>query len=96
MADLSNLIRQAVADGRYIIGQHANERLRERKIPAWQVLSGVESGKIIQKRTTAKPNPVIELRQQLADGAQVKVVWAWLAFSKVAKLVTVHFFNGEE
>jgi hypothetical protein len=32
--------------------------------------------------------------QQLADGAEVKAVWSWLAAPASAKLVTVHFFDA--
>lgn len=84
-------IKQAVGDERYVIGRHANERLRQRRIPAWQVISGVESGTLLRERSDARPNPVAEVQQQLADGTPIKAVWAWLEPEGVAKLVTVHF-----
>lgn len=87
-------IKQAVREERYVIGRHANERLRQRRIPAWQVTSGVESGTLVRERSNAKPNPVAEVRQQLPDGTPVKAVWAWIeSDGGVAKLVTVHFFD---
>lgn len=86
-------INLAVAEERYVIGRHANERLRERRIPAWQVISGVETGTLLVERPEAKPNPVAEVQQQLPDGTPIKAVWAWIADERVAKLVTVHFFD---
>jgi hypothetical protein len=94
MGKLWDQIREAVAAQRHVIGQHANERLRRRCIPAWQVLSGLEDGILLKERPDAKPNPAVEVRQVLADGTEVKTVWSWLRQSGVAKLVTVHFFDG--
>jgi hypothetical protein len=93
MGKLFNSIRQAVEEDRCIIGQHANERLRERGIPAWQVLAGVADGIMIVERPDALPNPAVEVRQELADGTVVKAVWSFLGKSGYAKLVTVHFFD---
>jgi hypothetical protein len=93
MGQLFQDIKQAVSEQRYIIGQHANEQLRERRIPAWQVVAGVEEGKLLVERPNATPNPIAEIEQLLADGTEVKAVWAWLALSRHAKLVTVHFFD---
>src|SRR2546421_4155621 len=93
MGKLCDSIRRAVAEERYIIGQHANGRLRERRIPGWQIISGVESAKMLCERPRTKPNPVVEVSQQLADGTEVKVVWSWLSKSKIAKLVTIHFLS---
>jgi hypothetical protein len=88
-------IRRAVEDERYVIGQHANERLRERGVPAWQIISGVEGGILLVERPRDKPNPIAEVRQYLPDGTAVKAVWSWLKVSRTAKLVTVHFLDGE-
>jgi hypothetical protein len=92
-AHLFRKIKQAVHEERYLIGRHANERLRQRRIPAWQVISGVESGILLRERPDAKPNPVAEVEQRLPDGTPVKAVWAWIEAEGVAKLVTVHFFD---
>ncbi len=94
MGRLFQDIKQAVAEERYIIGRHANERLRKRLIPAWQVVSGLETGTLLVERPDARPNPAAEVQQLLADGTPVKAVWAWMADERVAKLVTVHFFDG--
>lgn len=86
-------VKQAVVDDRYMIGRHANERLRDRRIAAWQIISGVESSTLLAEIPAAQPNPVVEVEQLLADGTPVKVVWAWLEKDRTAKLVTVHYFD---
>ena len=93
MGQLFQRIRKAVREERYVIGRHANERLRERRIPAWQVISGSEHGKLLVERPATSPNPIVEVQQTLADGTPIKAVWAWLSRSRLAKLVTVHFFD---
>jgi hypothetical protein len=39
------------------------------------------------------PNPVVEIRQQLIDGTEIKAVWSHLISVDVAKRATVHFFD---
>lgn len=91
MSSLFQTIREQVTEGRYVIGQHAVERLDERGILEWQVVAGVERATLIAERPDAEPNPAIEMRQTLPDGTEIKVVWALLRVSQYAKLVTVHF-----
>jgi Domain of unknown function (DUF4258) len=93
MGQLFDTIRQLVAEEKYVIGQHASERLEERGIMEWQVVAGLEHGDLIAERPEATPNPVAEVRESLPDGAEVKAVWSHLRQSGVAKLVTVHFFD---
>ena len=93
MGRLFEKIRSLVANGHYIIGQHAAERLDERGVLEWQVLDGVEQGSLIAERPDALPNPAVEMSQLLADGAEVKVVWSHVISVDVSKLVTVHFFD---
>ena len=95
MEQLFDVIRQLVAEERYIIGEHASERLEERGIMEWQVVAGVEDGELIAERLDAMPNPAIEVRESLPDGTEYKAVWSHLPQTGVAKLVTVHFFNGD-
>ena len=90
---LFDTIRELVANGRYVVGQHAAERLDERGVLEWQVVDGLDDGTLIVERPAASPNPAIEVRETLADGTEVKAVWSHLIFSDVAKLVTVHFFD---
>mgnify|MGYP001583748998 CR=1 FL=1 len=95
MGALFDTIRELVAAERYVIGQHASERLEERGIMEWQVVAGLADGTLILERPDAKPNPAVEVRQSLADGTEIKAVWSHLSQSGVAKLVTVHFFDLE-
>jgi hypothetical protein len=90
---LFETIRQLVADGRYVIGQHAAERLDERGVLEWQVVDGIEEGLLLAERPDALPNPAVEVYQSLADGTDVKAIWSHLIRADVAKLVTVHFFD---
>ena len=95
MGQLFDMIRQLVAEERYIVGQHASERLEERDIMEWQVVAGMEDSELIAERLDAMPNPAVEVRESLPDGTDYKAVWSHLRQTGVAKLVTVHFFNGD-
>jgi hypothetical protein len=95
MGQLFALIQQLVADEKYLIGQHASERLEERGIMEWQAVAGLEDGELIIEWPDAQPNPAIEVRESLPDGTEFKAVWSHLDSSAVAKLVTVHFFDEE-
>jgi hypothetical protein len=93
MGRLFEKIREHVKEGRYVVGAHASERLDERGILEWQVIDGVDAAKLLQERTDAEPNPVVELEQLLADGTPVKVVWSLLKPLDIVKLVTVHYLD---
>ena len=93
MGQLFETIRQLVAEEKYIVGQHASERLDERGIMEWQAVAGLENGDLIAERQDATPNPTVEVRESLPDGTEFKAVWSHLSRSGVAKLVTVHFFD---
>jgi hypothetical protein len=95
MAKLFDTIRQLVDEEKYIVGEHASERLEERGIMEWQAAAGLQDGELIIERGRAKPNPIIEVRESLPDGTEFKAVWSYLRQSGVAKLVTVHFFDRE-
>jgi hypothetical protein len=88
-----DLIRQLVGEDKYVVGQHASERLEERGIMEWQIVVALEDGELIAERPKAKPNPAVEVKESLPDGTEVKAVWSHLRQSGVAKLVTVHFFD---
>jgi hypothetical protein len=94
MAQLFDKIRQLVVEEKYIVGDHTSERLEERGIVEWQVVAALEEGKLNAERPDATPNPAVEVRESLPDGADFKAVWSHLRQSGVAKLVTVHFFDG--
>lgn len=93
MGRLFDTIRSPVARGRYVVGQHAAERLDERGILEWQVVDGVARGSLVVERPDASPHPAVVTRQLLADGTEVKAVWSYLISADLAKLVTVHFFD---
>ena len=42
MGHLFNTIRQLVAEEKYLVGQHASERLEERGIMEWQAVVGLD------------------------------------------------------
>ena len=90
---LFNTIRSLVAAGRYVVGEHAAERLEERRILEWQLVDGIEHGVLLADRPDAQPNPAVEVRQSLADGTEVKAVWSHVVSVDIAKLVTVHYFD---
>jgi len=90
---LFETIRDLVAGGRFIVGEHAVERLDKRGVLEWQVVAGIEQGTLIVERADATPNPAVEVRQLLADGTEIKAVWSHIISLDVAKLVTVHFFD---
>lgn len=95
MAALFETIQQLVAEERYVVGQHASERLDERGIMEWQAVAGLLEGELIVERQDALPNPAVEVLEELPDGTEFKAVWSLLPQSNVAKLVTVHFFDAE-
>jgi hypothetical protein len=94
MGSLFDIIRQLVAEEKYVIGEHAAERLEERGIMEWQAVAGLEQGELIVERSDATPNAAVEVLESLPDGTLFKAVWSYLSHSGVAKLVTVHFFDG--
>jgi hypothetical protein len=93
MGKLSDTIRRLVAEEKYVVGEHAVQRLEDRGILEWQAVFGLENGKLMLERPNDKPNPAVEVEERLPDGTKVKVVWSYLKRSGVAKLVTVHFFD---
>ena len=94
MAKLFDAIRRLIEEERYVVGEHASERLEERGIMEWQAVAGVEDGELIIERLNATPNPAVEIQETLPDGTEFNAVWSHLRQSNVAKLVTVHFFDA--
>ena len=87
---LENIVAAVRAD-RFIVSWHADERCEERGVTAWQLVAGIEDADLVRERPRSKPNPSVVLRQQLADGSEVETIWAWLAETKRAMLVTVYY-----
>jgi hypothetical protein len=93
MGRLFITIRDLVANNQYIIGMHAMERLEARDIMEWHAVVGLADAVLLIERPNAEPNPVIEVSETLPDGTEFKAVWSYLRQSRVAKLVTIHFFE---
>ena len=93
MGKLFDTVRRLVVEDKYVIGEHAVQRLEERGILEWQAVLGLEDGKLLLERPDDEPNPAIEVQERLPDGTEFKAVWSYLSRSGVAKLVTVHFFD---
>ena len=93
MGLLFRTIQQLVAEEKYVVGEHASERLEERGIMEWQAVAALADGDLIAEKPKSKPNPTVEVRECLPDGTEFKAVWSHLRLSGVAKLVTVHFFD---
>ena len=91
MGKLLNNIVAAVKADRFIVSWHADERCEERGVTAWQLVAGIEDAELVRERPRSKPNPSVVLRQQLVDGSDIEAIWAWLADSGRAMLVTVYF-----
>ena len=63
-------MRQLVAEERYIVGQHASERLEERGIMEWQVVAGMEDGEIAE-RPDAMPKSTRIIARRYVQGRLV-------------------------
>lgn len=93
MGQLAETIRKLIQEERYLIGEHATERLSERSIMEWQAVDATICGDVVAERPSAYPNPVVEFVGLLPDGTEVKIVWAYLQRSAAAKLVTVFYLD---
>ena len=91
MGRIFESIRAAVAEEKYVVSWHADERCDERGVTDWQLIAGFETAVLVKERPASRPNPSVVVRQVLADGREVEVIWAWLPQSRRAKLVTVYF-----
>lgn len=93
MGKLFDNIVAAIEADRFFVSWHADEQCEARGVTAWQLVAGIDEAEFVRERPRSKPNPSVVLRQELADGSEVETIWAWLAESKRAKLVTVFFRN---
>ncbi len=90
MGKLWDQIRRAVEEEFFVVGDHADDRMRERMIELWQVVGEIDDAILVAEREGDLPNPTVVVEQFLADGTPIRVVWAWLPRRQLAKLVTVH------
>lgn len=95
MSRLAGRVRDLIAHDRYVVGEHAAQRLAERGILEWQVVAGMDDARLIRERPRALPHPAVEMHVMLPDGTPIKAVWSLLREADVAKLVTVHFGDEE-
>lgn len=93
MASLFPRLQAALGGDRVAVSAHAAVRMRQRRVLLWQVIAGTLDGAALRERPEAEPNPTIEVEIVLPDGARAKAVWAFLAESDFANLVTIHFFD---
>jgi len=56
-----------------------------------EAVASLTDGQPLRLRPHAKPRPVIEVAQVLADGTPIKAVWSYIQPIAAAKWVTVHF-----
>jgi hypothetical protein len=56
MGQLFDMVRQLVAEEKYLVGQHTSERLEERGIMEWQAVAGLENGILLAERPEMSPN----------------------------------------
>jgi hypothetical protein len=91
--NLPDLIQDAVRAGRFVVSQHAQQRLRQRRVQLWQVEAGVDTWTVLEVRPQDLPNPSIVCEQVLPDGTTITVIWAWDVTNSWALLVTVYFLN---
>jgi hypothetical protein len=94
MPQLFDTIKRLVTANRYIVSEHAVERLDERRVLEWQVVDGIRNARLLNERPRDKPSPSVEVLQLLADGTEVKVIWSHVRAIDAAKLVTVHFLDA--
>lgn len=91
MGKLLDRIREAVRQERYLVTLHAGERLEERAITEWQAVLALEDATLISERPRSQPHPSVVVSERLPNGMEIEAVWAWLAQSGRAQLVTVYF-----
>jgi hypothetical protein len=93
MAELFERIQLVARENRYFFSDHADNMLRERGILHWQIVEGLQHGKLLAERPNTRPNPTVEVEQLLPDGVPYMAVWGHVRALDTAKLVTVHFFD---
>ena len=91
MVNLEQNIRQAIASDEWAATSHADERLAERKVEAWQVAAASLTGVTMLVDPNALPNPKILIKGMLPDGTEVVIAWAWIESTRQAAVITVNF-----
>ena len=65
MGRLFDQIQEAIAEGRFLVSLHADERCEERGVTAWQLVADFEEAELVRERPSRQPNPSIVVRQIL-------------------------------
>jgi hypothetical protein len=91
MGRIFDAIQKAVREDRFLVSLHADERCEEREVATWQLVAGLETADLLEERPRSEPHASVVVRQELIDGSEVEVVWAWMPESERAILVTVYF-----
>ncbi len=79
-----------MANDRFFVAWHADERCEERGFTAWQLIARIDEAELVRERPRSKPNPSVVVRQLVEDGSEVEVIWSWFSETRQAKLVTVY------
>ena len=75
MGQLFETIRQLVAKEKYIVGQHASERLDERGIMEWQVIAALDNGKLLlEKPHETESGDRVAINSPRRNGVQGRLV----------------------
>jgi hypothetical protein len=72
MGRLFDVIRDLVTEDKYLVKEHAAERLEERRIMEWQAVVGLANARLIGERAEARPHPTVEVLELLPDGTEFK------------------------
>ena len=73
MPELFQIIQGLVANGQYVIGQHASDRMEERGIIEWQVVDGFSDCVLLLERQQDKPFPSIEVEELLPEARKLRL-----------------------
>ena len=65
MSDLVERIRSAVADDQFVVSLHASERCEEREVTVWQLVLGLDHGKLLESRPNDTPYPSVIVEEML-------------------------------
>jgi hypothetical protein len=53
----------------------------------------MDDATLLNERPGSTPHPSVIVREMLADGSEIEVVWASMPRSQRAKLVTIYFLD---
>jgi phosphoribosylformimino-5-aminoimidazole carboxamide ribonucleotide (ProFAR) isomerase len=89
--ELFDAIREAVQQERYEVSIHADNRIEERRMTEWQIVTGVSAARLLKTRLHDRPWPSILLSETLPDGTEVYAKWSYRPRDRMARLVTIYY-----